>query len=182
MRRPHLDARALFGLVVVGCALVAPTGLWAQPIDRALAGEQAATPLADPAREAELDAATAAIGEKLRCPVCRQQSIVESPDDLAREMLAVIRQKLIEGETPEEIEAYFIDAYGPWILLQPPAEGVNLLIYIGPAVGFLLGGLLLWSRAKRLGADEPEDASPAPEDERWSKKDRAWLEDAIREG
>ena len=45
-------------------------------------------------------------------------------------MQGVIRGMLIEGRTPEEIEAYFVESYGPWILLQPRAEGANLWIYL----------------------------------------------------
>ena len=66
--------------------------------------------LTDPEEEA-LDALAAEVASGLRCPVCRNQSIVESNADLSREMHAVVRDRLAAGETPAEIEAYFVSRY-----------------------------------------------------------------------
>lgn len=92
----------------------------------------------------ELDAMTARVADQLRCTVCRNQSVLESSADLSREMQAEIRRRLASGDSPEEVRAYFVDRYGEWILLQPRAEGLNLLVYVLPAAGLLLGALLVW--------------------------------------
>ena len=186
-----------------------PCPLAAQSVDGALQGVEAPEPVADPAREAELDALTAEIGGKLRCPVCRQQSVTESSSRIARDMQALIRDMLIEGRTPEEIEAHFVEAYGPWILLQPPAEGLNLLVYALPAAAFLLGGVWIFLRMRgghaRTGggpvlsagdvrprvesvSETAEKDRPGPEPPRPARaddlddEDRAWLEAAVRGG
>ncbi len=195
MRRPRGFRRIGF----LAALLLGPASLLASGGAREVpaAGQEAppAAPAVDPARDAELDALTAEIGNTLRCPVCRQQSVTESSSQIAREMQALIRDKLEAGETPAQIEAYFVDAYGEWILLRPRARGVNLLVYLVPAVAFLLGGLWFagWLRGRRRSAAAAA-RSPAPGDEAGGPsddvgadaagglpaEDRAWLESAIR--
>lgn len=137
-------------------------------------------------RDAELDALTAEIAARLRCLVCRGQSVAESSSQLAREMQTEIRTRLGRGESPAEIVDFFVESYGEWILLRPPPHGVNLLVYVLPAAAFLLGlaGIGWWLRSRR-GAPPangpPERAGPAGDDG-LAPEDRAWLEAAIREG
>lgn len=129
-------------------------------------------------REAALDALAAEVGAELRCPVCRNQSVIESSAELSREMQATIRAKLAAGESPEEVKAYFVSRYGEWILLKPSARGVNMAVYALPALVLLLGGAFLLARLKgwaRKGSVEPD----APL-EGVSEEDERWLEDAIR--
>lgn len=79
------------------------------------------------------------IGQQLRCPVCRGVPIADSPSELARQMMDVVRQQIAEGKSDKEIFKYFEERYGEWALLKPKPEGMNLAIWILPA-GFLLGG------------------------------------------
>ena len=101
-------------------------------------------------------------------------------------MQGVIRNMLVEGKTPEEIEAYFLEAYGPWILLKPKAEGLNLLVYLLPVAAFLLGGVLFLSRIRRSrGPDRVTATEPPPSPSQspaasLAEEDRNWIEAAIR--
>ena len=112
---------------------------------------------------AEVDRLSAEVAAQLRCPVCRNQSVLESSSGLAREMQSVIRDRLASGETPEEVRAYFVGRYGDWILLKPEPKGINLLVYLLPAAALLFGGLLLYYRIRRwTGATvSGPEASPA---------------------
>lgn len=112
----------------------------------------------------ELDAMTARVADQLRCTVCRNQSVLESSADLSREMQAEIRRRLASGDSPEEVRAYFVDRYGEWILLQPRAEGLNLLVYVLPAAGLLLGALLVWRLLLTWSAAPAADGDRAPDD------------------
>lgn len=136
------------------------------------------------ARDEELDALTAEIGSRLRCPVCRQQSVAESSSQIARDMQRLIRDKLEAGETPEEIEAYFLTAYGDWILLRPKARGVNVLVYVLPALAFVLGGIWVAVRVRGGGGRDAAAEADAPAAEAFDsdldETDRAWLEQAVR--
>ncbi len=90
----------------------------------------------------DLDARAQAIAATLRCPVCQNESVADSPAELAAQMRALIREKLAAGETGEQIVAYFVSKYGDWILLEPPRRGVLWIVWIAPAVALLVGLLV----------------------------------------
>ena len=74
------------------------------------------------------------IGKHLRCPVCENLSVADSPSQLAEQMRGIIREKLEAGEPKEQIIQYFVDRYGESVLLEPPKQGFTLLIWWGPAL------------------------------------------------
>ena len=94
------------------------------------------------ASDSELEARTTAVASTLRCPVCQGESIQDSPAELAQQMRAIVRERLRAGETPEQIQAYFMGRYGEWILLKPRRTGLNLVLYALP-VALVVGGLAL---------------------------------------
>jgi cytochrome c-type biogenesis protein CcmH len=55
-------------------------------------------------------------------------------------MRAVVRDRLRQGQTPDQIRAYFVSRYGEWILLEPTMNGLNVALYALPIV-LVLGGL-----------------------------------------
>lgn len=188
-RRPALDALGVLAWGVLTLLLWAG-GLPAQEAARTDDAAQAAR-----IDDAALDRLTAEVADQLRCPVCRNQSVLESSSQLARSMQDVVRERLAAGESPEEVKAYFVGRYGDWILLKPKARGINLAVYLLPAALVLGGGLFLRARLKAwraAGASEGErgGSGPPPETERESpapdleaaigERDREWLKDAIR--
>ena len=109
-------------------------------------------------RRETLDDRVHEIGAGLRCPVCLNLSVADSPSTLAGEMRDEIETQLRAGRSPAQIRAFFIDRYGEWILLSPPRRGWNLLPWAVPIVG-LLGGLALWVgfvRRRTPGVTETE--------------------------
>lgn len=104
------------------------------------------------------------IAAQLRCVVCQNLSVADSPSEMANQMRGIIRERLAAGESPEQVVAYFVEKYGEWILLSPRREGFNLLVWILPfagiAVGLLVVAILItrWSRRPRPAVtDEPVD-------------------------
>ena len=83
-------------------------------------------------QEKTLDDQANEISNLLLCPVCAGQSVAESNSNLANDMRQVIRKKLEEGQSQEEIMAYFIDTYGETILGAPPAKGGKLVFMDTP--------------------------------------------------
>jgi cytochrome c-type biogenesis protein CcmH len=132
--------------------------------------------LTDPATAA-LDAEAARISAMLRCPVCRGQSVLESNSNIAQEMQAVVREKLGEGLTEQEILDYFVGSYGDWIILRPRAIGLNLLVYVLPVVALALGGVWLVTRLRKWssnGSEAPVTTSDLKDE------DERWLDEALR--
>jgi len=83
-----------------------------------------------------------AIASRLRCPVCQNESVADSPSALAVQMREEIRRRLRQGESPEAITAYFVSRYGQWILLDPPRRGLGWLLWLAPAA-VLAAGLVI---------------------------------------
>lgn len=99
--------------------------------------------------DSALEALTTQLAAELRCPVCQGNSIQDSPSELAQEMRNVIRDQLKAGKSADEVRAYFEDKYGEWILLEPRAEGFNLVVYIVPLVAILIGGAVVARSVRR---------------------------------
>jgi len=144
---------------------------------------EAPGPAARASTSEELDALVTQIASKLRCPECRAQSVAESSSRISRAMREDIRERLEAGQTPEEIVQFFLDSYGDFILLQPRARGLNLLVYLLPAAGFLvalgIGLAKMRSRRRDLGAPDGRPGDPV---DQMDADDRAWLDAAIRGG
>jgi len=104
------------------------------------------------------------IAAQLRCPVCQNLSVADTPSELGRNMRALIRDQLQQGRTREEIIAYFVDKYRTWVLLAPERRGFNLIVWWGPVLG-LLGGLagmvLVVRRWVRATPPQPMPMAPA---------------------
>ena len=108
-----------------------------------------AAAIAVPALAKDLDARAYAIAAKLRCPVCQNESVADSPAELAGQMRMLIREKLAAGETDEQIVDYFVSKYGQWILLEPPRRGLLWVVWLAPTAALLAGGYLARSYLRR---------------------------------
>ena len=91
------------------------------------------------------------ISKDIRCVVCQNQSIDDSDSPLARDLRVLIRQRLVEGDTDQEVISYLVSRYGDFILLTPPVKGATLFLWFGPVVFALLGmfGLVLYFRRQK---------------------------------
>jgi cytochrome c-type biogenesis protein CcmH len=98
------------------------------------------------------------IGSQLRCVVCQNLSVADSPSEMAGQMRALIRERLAAGDSPEQVTQYFVDRYSQWVLLAPRAEGFNLVVWAAPIVAVVVGlvvvALLIrrWTRRPAPGA------------------------------
>ncbi len=95
------------------------------------------------------------IASGLRCPVCQNLSVADSPSRLAGEMRDEIEAKLASGQTPDQIRAFFVDRYGEWVLLAPTTRGLNLLPWAVPVIGVLVGAGLWFALVRRRPGREP---------------------------
>lgn len=85
----------------------------------------------------------AEISGELMCPVCEGQSVAESNAQLARDMRAIIKTRLLEGKSKEEIIDYFVSSYGETILASPPPRGFSIILWLLPVLSVLIGGAII---------------------------------------
>lgn len=97
----------------------------------------------------EVDPRVQRIASKLRCPVCQNESVADSPSELSAQMRTLIRDRLAAGETEEQILHYFVSRYGEWILLDPPRQGVLWLAWLAPTAALLGGAALVIAYLRR---------------------------------
>ncbi|WP_343031124.1 cytochrome c-type biogenesis protein [Roseospira navarrensis] len=80
------------------------------------------------------------ISRDLRCVVCQNESIDESNADMARDMRILVRDRLLEGDSNQDVKQYLVDRYGDYVLLKPPFKPTTYVLWFGPAL-ILLGGV-----------------------------------------
>ncbi len=91
--------------------------------------------LDDPA----LEARARELSKGLRCLVCQNESIDESNASLARDLRLLVRERLTEGDSDEEVMDYVVARYGEFVLLKPTTGGANWLLWASGPILFLLG-------------------------------------------
>ena len=85
-----------------------------------------------------------ALSKELRCLVCQNESLAESPAGLADDLRQEVRAQIHTGKTDEEIKNYLVDRYGYFILYKPPFIGRTVLLWVAPfLILFGLGGWLV---------------------------------------
>jgi cytochrome c-type biogenesis protein CcmH len=100
-----------------------------------------------------------ALGKQLRCPVCQTVSVEESPSETAQAMREIIAEQVAAGRTDEEVIAFFVDRYGEWIILEPPASGRTLVVWLLPPAALLAGLWVALKRKRRAGMAFGEGSS-----------------------
>ncbi len=94
------------------------------------------------------------IAKQLYCPVCENIPLDVCPTQACAQWRDLIREKLGEGWTENEIKDYFVAQYGDRVLASPPAKGLNWLVYIIPPLA-IIGGVLVLYRVLRAWRQEP---------------------------
>lgn len=90
--------------------------------------------LADPA----LENRARIISRELRCVVCQSQSIDDSNAPLAKDMRIIVRERLVAGDSDEEVLQFLVDRYGDYVLLKPPVQRNTIFLWASPALIFLV--------------------------------------------
>ena len=131
-------------LLILFLALSLPV-LANDPAEPPVAASPTAQPLfADVAIEARLTQ----LSRELRCVVCQNEALSDSPAELAGDMRQEIRELMKAGKTDQEVLSFLTSRYGDFVLFRPPFKPVTYLLWIGPFV-FLGFGVLVWFMALR---------------------------------
>ena len=99
------------------------------------------------------------ITSELRCVTCQGLSVKDSPAESARQMKAIVVQRVAEGRTDDEIRGEFRASYGDWVLLAPSTSSWNGLIWLVPFVALAAGLAIAFGRMR---AASPITSAPSP--------------------
>jgi cytochrome c-type biogenesis protein CcmH len=131
-----------FAAVLLGMLLAAPAFAVSDPAEL----------LADRSQEQRAEA----LGHQLRCLVCQNESVEESNADLARDLRHIIRQRVVAGDSDQQVIDWMVARYGNFVRLRPPFNAMTLVLWGAPLIA-VLGGL-----AAALIARRRRPAAPAP--------------------
>ena len=113
------------------------------------------------------------LSNELRCPTCQGLSVKDSEAGFSNSIKDKIRELMKHKKSDKEIREYFIERYGEWILRAPPKQGFNLVLWILPGAGIVIG--LLWvvfrSKSWVTNSQHEELAQLTPEEEQKLKED-----------
>ena len=137
-----------------------------------------------------LDQRAQALDQEIMCPVCPGESIDQSRTEYAKQMRAFVREKLAEGWSEEQIKQYYVDRFGPRILLAPPQEGFTLTAWLLPPLGFAAGLAALAFTVRRMrhtgraaDGEPPGDVALSDEEQReYIRRVEAALDNGPRKG
>lgn len=128
-----MPRHSIFGLaraIVVAILVAASWPAFAQP---------------DPA----LDARLKRLEEELRCLVCQNQSLADSNAPLAEDLRREVHGLAAAGKSDDEIKAFLVARYGDFVLYRPPVKSTTWLLWFGPLVLLIVGGMVWWQVARR---------------------------------
>jgi cytochrome c-type biogenesis protein CcmH len=117
--------------------------------------------LSDPA----LETRARALSKVFRCPVCQNQSLDDSDAEIARDLRRLVRERLVAGDTDVQVKAHLVARYGDFVLLDPPMKPETWILWFGPLVFVLAGGIAVWQvlhrgRRKYAASAPAKDGPP----------------------
>lgn len=104
--------------------------------------------LSDPA----LEERARELSAQMRCLVCQNQSIDDSDAPLAKDLRVLIRDRLVAGDSNQQVVDYLVSRYGEFVLLKPRLTIKTLALWAGPFLILLLGAFIVWRQRRNMGA------------------------------
>ena len=84
------------------------------------------------------------LSKGIRCLVCQNQTIDDSDSELAKDLRSIIRKKIVQGDTDDEINKFLVDRYGNFILMKPPINKQTIMLWLSPLVLTLSGIVIIY--------------------------------------
>ncbi|MEM9734584.1 MAG: cytochrome c-type biogenesis protein [Pseudomonadota bacterium] len=103
--------------------------------------------------------------EELRCVVCQNQTIGSSDADVAKDLRAVVREKISEGMNDQQVKDFLVARYGEFVLMKPAFAWHTLVLWVAPFALLVFGAIMAWVSANRRKT--ATTAKLSAEEERW---------------
>lgn len=92
----------------------------------------------------------------LRCMVCQNQSIDDSDADLARDLRMLVRERLVQGDSDEQVLDFLVSRYGEFVLLKPRLEKRTIILWSFPVLILITGISIIWFTRRKAGISQPQ--------------------------
>lgn len=106
------------------------------------------------------------LSAQMRCMVCQNQSIDDSDAPLAKDLRVLIRDRLVAGDSNDQVVNYLVSRYGEFVLLQPRFGLHTLILWLGPFAILGLAALAAIKWRRPAGLDAPGEAALSPDEAR----------------
>ena len=120
-----------------------------------------------------------ALSKELRCLVCQNQSIDDSDADLARDLRRIVRERLLAGDSDDEIIAYVTQRYGDFVLLRPPVKPSTWGLWYGPPAIFVLAAIAIGAYLRHRRHDDDDESGSTQQSEQLSPEEQARLDQLL---
>lgn len=89
------------------------------------------------------------LSKGLRCLVCQNQNIDESDASLAADLRVLVRERLVAGDSDNEVITYIVDRYGEYVLLNPVIGLHTIVLWVAMPVIFLSGLFIILRNSRK---------------------------------
>jgi cytochrome c-type biogenesis protein CcmH len=145
MRSRGTVLRALVVVTTITCTLLTVRAWAVDP-----------TELPDP----RLQARYLALTHELRCMQCQNETLADSPVDLAADLRREVQDLLLQGKSDEQVRAWMVARYGDFILFRPRFSPRTAWLWLAPGVALLLGAAVCWRIVRGRSALVDADSEP----------------------
>ena len=84
-----------------------------------------------------------ALVSELRCVMCQNQSLADSNAQIAVDLRREVLELMRKGKSDAEIKDFLVARYGEFVLYRPQVESKTWLLWFGPALVLLAGGIVV---------------------------------------
>ncbi|MCW9033331.1 MAG: cytochrome c-type biogenesis protein CcmH [Rhodospirillales bacterium] len=108
------------------------------------------------------------LSKEIRCVVCQNQSIDDSDAELARDLRIVVRERLVEGDSDDQVIEFLVTRYGDFVLLRPPFQASTYFLWLSPVFILFLGifAIITFFKRKADSINSLADPLSAEEEKR----------------
>ena len=79
------------------------------------------------------------LSKEIRCLVCQNEPIDSSDAQIAKDLRVLIRERIMAGDSDEDVRQFLVDRYGEFVLLKPRFTWGNILLWGSAPILFMIG-------------------------------------------
>lgn len=118
-------------------------------------------------RSAEEEQRFRSLAAELRCVMCQNQSLADSSAMIAKDLRLELLSLIREGKSDDEIKQFMVSRYTDFVLYEPPMRPGTWLLWFGPLLILVIGGISIFVIVKKRSAAMPTSSSQDDNGQEW---------------